>query len=91
MKLVVNTLLGIGMAIAEAVALGEKAGLNRIRLLGVVPDCSGRTCVLGQTGKSDEERLQPSISDSANEQGFRVDSRTRECRWRADARSRSCF
>jgi 3-hydroxyisobutyrate dehydrogenase len=37
MKLVVNTLLGIGMqAIAEAVALGEKAGLDRIRLLGVL-------------------------------------------------------
>jgi 3-hydroxyisobutyrate dehydrogenase-like beta-hydroxyacid dehydrogenase len=37
MKLVVNTLLGVGMqAIAEAVALGEKAGLDRIRLLGVL-------------------------------------------------------
>ena len=37
MKLVVNSLLGIGMqAIAEAVALGEKAGLNRSRLLDVL-------------------------------------------------------
>ncbi len=37
MKLVVNTLLGIGMqAIAEAVALGEKAGLDRSRLLDVL-------------------------------------------------------
>jgi 3-hydroxyisobutyrate dehydrogenase-like beta-hydroxyacid dehydrogenase len=37
MKLVVNALLGIGMqAIAEAVALGEKAGLNRNRLLDVL-------------------------------------------------------
>jgi 3-hydroxyisobutyrate dehydrogenase-like beta-hydroxyacid dehydrogenase len=37
MKLVVNTLLGVGMqAIAEAVALGEKAGLNRNRLLEVL-------------------------------------------------------
>lgn len=37
MKLVVNTLLGIGMqAIAEAVALGEKAGLERDRLLDVL-------------------------------------------------------
>src|ERR1700674_1693795 len=37
MKLVVNALLGIGMqAIAEAVALGEKAGLDRNRLLGVL-------------------------------------------------------
>jgi 3-hydroxyisobutyrate dehydrogenase-like beta-hydroxyacid dehydrogenase len=39
MKLVVNTLLGIGMqAIAEAVALGEKAGLNRKRLLDVLSE-----------------------------------------------------
>jgi 3-hydroxyisobutyrate dehydrogenase-like beta-hydroxyacid dehydrogenase len=37
MKLVVTTLLGIGMqAIAEAVALGEKAGLDRNRLLDVL-------------------------------------------------------
>jgi 3-hydroxyisobutyrate dehydrogenase-like beta-hydroxyacid dehydrogenase len=37
MKLVVNALLGIGMqAIAEAVALGEKAGLDRYRLLEVL-------------------------------------------------------
>jgi 3-hydroxyisobutyrate dehydrogenase-like beta-hydroxyacid dehydrogenase len=37
MKLVVNTLLGTGMqAIAEAVALGEKAGLERRRLLDVL-------------------------------------------------------
>src|ERR1700674_4167521 len=36
MKLLVNSLLGIGMqAIAEAVALGEKPGLDRSRLLGV--------------------------------------------------------
>jgi len=37
MKLVVNTLLGVGMqAIAEAVILGESAGLNRKRLLDVL-------------------------------------------------------
>ena len=37
MKLVVNSLLGVGMqAIAEAVALGEKAGLDRNRLLDVL-------------------------------------------------------
>src|SRR6202790_602235 len=39
MKLVVNALLGIGMqAIAEAVALGEKAGLDRNRLLDVLSE-----------------------------------------------------
>jgi 3-hydroxyisobutyrate dehydrogenase-like beta-hydroxyacid dehydrogenase len=39
MKLVVNALLGIGMqAIGEAVALGEKAGLDRNRLLGVLSE-----------------------------------------------------
>jgi 3-hydroxyisobutyrate dehydrogenase len=39
MKLVANTLLGIGMqAIAEAVALGEKAGLDRGRLLDVLSE-----------------------------------------------------
>ena len=39
MKLVVNTLLGIGMqAIAEAVALGQKAGLDRNRLLNVLSE-----------------------------------------------------
>jgi 3-hydroxyisobutyrate dehydrogenase-like beta-hydroxyacid dehydrogenase len=37
MKLVVNSLLGTGMqAIAEAVALGEKAGLDRNRVLDVL-------------------------------------------------------
>lgn len=37
MKLVVNTLLGVGIqAIAEAVALGQKAGLDRNRLLDVL-------------------------------------------------------
>jgi 3-hydroxyisobutyrate dehydrogenase-like beta-hydroxyacid dehydrogenase len=41
MKLVVNSLLGIGMqAIAEAVALGEKAGLDRNRLLEVLSQTS---------------------------------------------------
>ena len=37
MKLVVNTLLGVGMqAIAESVVLGEKSGLDRERLLEVL-------------------------------------------------------
>ena len=39
MKLVVNSLLGIGMqAIAEALVLGEKAGLDRGRLLDVLSE-----------------------------------------------------
>lgn len=37
MKLVVNTLLGVGMqAVAEAIALGESEGLDRKRLLNVL-------------------------------------------------------
>jgi 3-hydroxyisobutyrate dehydrogenase-like beta-hydroxyacid dehydrogenase len=50
MKLVVNTLLGIGMqAIAEAVVLGEKVGLDRERLLEVL----SKTAVIApaQVGK----------------------------------------
>jgi len=39
MKLVVNSLLGIGMqAIAEALVLGEKSGLDRNRLLNVLSE-----------------------------------------------------
>ena len=57
MKLVVNSLLGIGMqAIAEAVALGEKAGLDRKSIAGCVfRDCGSRPCTCRQTGKGDEE------------------------------------
>jgi 3-hydroxyisobutyrate dehydrogenase-like beta-hydroxyacid dehydrogenase len=41
MKLVVNTLLGLGgEALAEAVALGENAGLDRNRLLDVLGETS---------------------------------------------------
>jgi len=41
MKLVVNSLLGTGMqAVAEAIALGEKAGLERSRLLDVLSETS---------------------------------------------------
>src|SRR5439155_11501794 len=37
MKLVVNTVLGVGMqAIAEAIALGEAAGIDRNRLLEIL-------------------------------------------------------
>jgi 3-hydroxyisobutyrate dehydrogenase-like beta-hydroxyacid dehydrogenase len=52
MKLVVNTLLGLGMqALAEAIALGEKAGLEK----GLLLDVLGQTAVLtpGQKSKLD--------------------------------------
>jgi 3-hydroxyisobutyrate dehydrogenase len=55
MKLVVNTLLGLGMqALAEAIALGEKAGLEQ----GVLLDVLGQTAVLtaGQKAKLDNVR-----------------------------------
>ena len=43
MKLVVNTLLGVGLqAMAEAVALGQKAGLPKEKLLDVL----GQTAVV---------------------------------------------
>ena len=49
MKLVVNTLLGVGMqALAEAIALGEKAGLPRSGLLDVLE----QTYVLSASQKS---------------------------------------
>jgi 3-hydroxyisobutyrate dehydrogenase-like beta-hydroxyacid dehydrogenase len=55
MKLVVNTLLGLGMqALAEAISLGEKAGLSQEVLLDVL----GQTAVLtpGQKAKLDNVR-----------------------------------
>jgi len=49
MKLVVNTLLGLGMqALAEAMALGEKAGLEK----GLLLDVLGQTAVLTPGQKS---------------------------------------
>src|SRR3989440_4934600 len=55
MKLVVNTLLGLGMqALAEAIALGEKAGIEK----GLLLDVLGQTAVLtpGQKSKLDNVR-----------------------------------
>src|SRR5205085_442454 len=55
MKLVVNTLLGLSMqALAEAIALGEKAGLEK----GLLLDVLGQTAVLtpGQKSKLDNVR-----------------------------------
>src|SRR6266704_120258 len=49
MKLVVNTLLGLGMqALAEAIALGEKAGIEQ----GLLLDVLGQTAVLTAGQKS---------------------------------------
>src|SRR6266849_10324548 len=49
MKLVVNTLLGLGMqALAEAIALGEKAGVEK----GLLLDVLGQTAVLTTGQKS---------------------------------------
>src|SRR5213082_3738266 len=49
MKLVVNTLLGLGMqALAEAIALGEKAGVEK----GLLLDVLGQTAVLTAGQKS---------------------------------------
>src|SRR5215471_4809480 len=54
MKLVVNTLLGLGMqALAEAIALGEKAGLEQDVLLDVL----GQTAVLTAGQKSKLENV----------------------------------
>ncbi len=54
MKLVVNTLLGLGMqALAEAIALGEKAGLSKDVLLDVL----GQTAVLTAGQKSKLENV----------------------------------
>jgi len=49
MKMVVNTLLGLGLqAVAEALALGEKAGLEKKQLLDVL----GQTTVISPSQKT---------------------------------------
>lgn len=54
MKLVVNTLLGLGMqALAEGIALGEKAGLEKRLLLDVL----GQTAVVTPAQKSKLENV----------------------------------
>jgi len=54
MKLVVNTLLGVGMqALAEAIALGEKAGVEK----GLLLDVLGQTAVLTPGQKSKLENV----------------------------------
>jgi 3-hydroxyisobutyrate dehydrogenase-like beta-hydroxyacid dehydrogenase len=74
MKLVVNTLLGVGMqAIAEAVAFGEKAGLDRRRLLDVL----SKTAViapahLGKLTKALERDYQPEFAVGLMNKDFRL-------------------
>jgi 3-hydroxyisobutyrate dehydrogenase len=74
MKLVVNTLLGVGMqAIAEAVVLGEKAGLDRRRLLEVL----SKTAVIapahaGKLTKAMENDYRPQFAVSLMNKDFRL-------------------
>ena len=74
MKLVVNTLLGVGMqAIAEAVVLGEKAGLDRRRLLEVL----SKTAVIapahvGKLSKAMENDYRPQFAVKLMNKDFRL-------------------
>jgi 3-hydroxyisobutyrate dehydrogenase-like beta-hydroxyacid dehydrogenase len=74
MKLVVNTLLGVGMqAIAEAVVLGEKAGLDRQRLFEVL----SKTAViapahLGKLIKAKEHDYRPEFGVGLMNKDFRL-------------------
>jgi 3-hydroxyisobutyrate dehydrogenase-like beta-hydroxyacid dehydrogenase len=62
MKLVVNTLLGVEMqAIAEALALGEKAGLERGTLLSVL----GQTAVIAPSHKAKLDNAGKSVYPAA--------------------------
>ena len=74
MKLVVNTLLGVGMqAIAEAAILGEKAGLDRQRLFDVL----SKTAViapahLGKLTKAKELDYRPEFAIGLMNKDFRL-------------------
>jgi 3-hydroxyisobutyrate dehydrogenase-like beta-hydroxyacid dehydrogenase len=74
MKLVVNTLLGVGMqSVAEAVALGQKAGLDRHRLLDVL----AKTAVIppalvGKLGRVSEEDYSPQFPLRLMNKDFRL-------------------
>jgi 3-hydroxyisobutyrate dehydrogenase-like beta-hydroxyacid dehydrogenase len=74
MKLVVNTLLGVGMqAIAEAVVFGEKAGLDRQRLLDVL----SKTALiapahLGKLTKAREYDYRPEFAIGLMNKDFRL-------------------
>jgi 3-hydroxyisobutyrate dehydrogenase-like beta-hydroxyacid dehydrogenase len=74
MKLVVNTLLGVGMqAIAEAIPLGETAGIERDRLLEVL----SQTAViapahLGKLARAAREDYSPQFPLSLMNKDFRL-------------------
>jgi 3-hydroxyisobutyrate dehydrogenase-like beta-hydroxyacid dehydrogenase len=74
MKLVVNTLLGVGMqAIAEAIVLGEKAGLDRRRLFEVL----SKTAVIapahmGKLTKAMENDYRPQFAVGMMNKDFRL-------------------
>jgi 3-hydroxyisobutyrate dehydrogenase-like beta-hydroxyacid dehydrogenase len=74
MKLVVNALLGVGMqAIAEAVVFGEKAGLDRQRLLDVL----SKTALiapahLGKLTKAKEYDYRPEFAIGLMNKDFRL-------------------
>lgn len=74
MKLVVNTLLGVGMqAIAEAVALGEAGGLDRGRLLEVL----AQTAVvapahIGKLARAEREDYSPQFAVGLMNKDFRL-------------------
>lgn len=74
MKLVVNTLLGVGMqAIAEAVVLGEKAGLDRRRLFEVL----SKTAVIapahvGKLTRAMENDYRPQFAVGLMNKDFRL-------------------
>jgi 3-hydroxyisobutyrate dehydrogenase len=74
MKLVVNTLLGVGMqAIAEAIALGESEGINRKRLLEVL----SQTAVVapahaGKLARAERDDYSPQFAIGLMNKDFRL-------------------
>jgi 3-hydroxyisobutyrate dehydrogenase-like beta-hydroxyacid dehydrogenase len=74
MKLVVNTLLGVGMqSIAEAVALGQKAGLDRHHLLDVLSKTAViAPALVGKLGRVSEEDYSPQFPLRLMNKDFRL-------------------
>ena len=74
MKLVVNTLLGVGMqSVAEAVALGQKAGLDRHRLLDVLAKTAViAPALVGKLGRVSQEDYSPQFPIRLMNKDFRL-------------------